>query len=103
MKIKGGIKMEDLLQDLFESEEDTKKDKYLIFSIGEQSYGIDIKYVIEIIGIEPITEVPELPDYVKGVINLRGKIIPVMDVRLKFKKEEKEYDDRTYIIVVEIA
>ena len=47
-----------------------KKDKYLIFSIGKESYGIDIKYVIEIIGIEPITEVPELPDYVRGVINL---------------------------------
>ena len=65
-------------------------------------YGIDIKYVIEIIGVEPITEVPELPKYIKGVINLRGKIIPVMDVRIKLKKEEKEYDDRTCIIVVEI-
>lgn len=94
--------MEDLLQEIVEIEEDTQKDKYLIFSIGEQYYGIDIKYVIEIIGIEPITEVPELPDYIRGVINLRGKIIPVMDVRLKFKKAEKEYDDRTCIIVVEI-
>lgn len=87
---------------LIENEEDTQKDKYLIFSIGKESYGIDIKYVIEIIGIEPITEVPELPDYVKGVINLRGKIIPVMDIRLKFRKAEKEYDDRTCIIVVDI-
>ena len=95
--------MAELLQDFIEGEEDTQKDKYLIFSIGNQSYGIDIEYVIEIIGIEPITEVPELPDYVKGVINLRGKIIPVMDVRLKFKKEPKEYDDRTCIIVVEIS
>lgn len=94
--------MSELEQELIEMEEDTQKDKYLIFSIGKEAYGIDIKYVIEIIGIEPITEVPELPDYVKGVINLRGKIIPVMDVRLKFKKEEKEYDDRTCIIVVEI-
>jgi len=94
--------MADFLQEIFESEEDTQKDKYLIFSIGKQCYGIDIKYVIEIIGIEPITEVPELPDYIRGVINLRGKIIPVMDVRLKFKKEKKEYDDRTCIIVVEI-
>ena len=95
--------MAELLQDFIEGEEDTQKDKYLIFSIGKESYGIDIKYVIEIIGIEPITEVPELPAYVKGVINLRGKIIPVMDVRIKFKKEEKEYDDRTCIIVVEIS
>lgn len=82
--------------------EDTQKDKYLIFSIGDASYGIPIRYVIEIIGIEDITRVPELPIYVKGIINLRGKIIPVMDVRLRFKKEEKEYDDRTCIIVIEI-
>ena len=95
--------MEDLLKEIVEVEEDTQKDKYLIFSIGKQCYGIDIKYVIEIIGIEPITEVPELPKYIRGVINLRGKIIPVMDVRIKFKKEEKEYDDRTCIIVVEIG
>ncbi|MDR3597571.1 chemotaxis protein CheW [Clostridium sp.] len=94
--------MSDLLEEIVENEEDTQKDKYLIFSIGKEYYGIDIKYVIEIIGIEPITEVPELPNYIRGVINLRGKIIPVMDVRLKFKKEEKEYDDRTCIIVVEI-
>ena len=95
--------MVDLLQEIIENEEDTQKDKYLIFSIDKQYYGIDIIYVIEIIGIEPITEVPELPDYIKGVINLRGKIIPVMDVRIKFKKEKKEYDDRTCIIVVEIG
>lgn len=95
--------MAESLQELVENEEDTLKDKYLIFSIGREYYGIDIKYVTEIIGIEPITEVPELPVYIKGIINLRGKIIPVMDVRVKFKKEEKEYDDRTCIIVVEIG
>lgn len=95
--------MSEFLQELVENEEDTQKDKYLIFSIGKEYYGIDIEYVIEIIGIEPITEVPELPTYIKGVINLRGKIIPVMDVRVKFKKEEKEYDDRTCVIVVEIG
>ncbi len=94
--------MEELLDEIFENEEDTQKDKYLIFAIGNEYYGIDIKYVIEIIGMEPITEVPELPSYIKGVINLRGKIIPVMDVRLKFKKQSKEYDDRTCIIVVDI-
>jgi len=94
--------MLDLLEEIVEEEEDTQKDKYLIFSIGKEYYGIDIKYVIEIIGIEPITEVPELPNFIKGIINLRGKVIPVMDVRLKFKKKEKEYDDRTCIIVVEI-
>ncbi|WP_160685010.1 chemotaxis protein CheW [Clostridium sp. C2-6-12] len=95
--------MLDLLNQIDEFEEDTQKDKYLIFLIGNQSYGIDIEYVIEIIGIQLITEVPELPDYVKGVINLRGKIIPVIDVRLKLKKEAKEYDDKTCIIVIEIG
>ncbi|KOA18157.1 chemotaxis protein CheW [Clostridium homopropionicum DSM 5847] len=83
-------------------EEDTQKDKFLIFSIDKEQYGIEIKYVLEIIGIQKITEVPELPDYVKGVINLRGKIIPVMDVRLRFKKNFRDYDDRTCIIVVQI-
>ena len=83
-------------------DEDTQKNKYLIFSIGKESYGIRIKFVIEIIGIEEITKIPEVPDYVKGIINLRGKIIPVTDVRLRFKKEEKEYDDRTCIIVIDI-
>ncbi|GAA0076500.1 chemotaxis protein CheW [Clostridium sp. CTA-5] len=94
--------MSNLLQEIIEDDEDTQKDKYLIFSIDRQDYGIDIENVIEIICIQPITEVPELPDYIKGVINLRGKIIPVMDIRLKLKKEAKKYDDRTCIIIVEI-
>ena len=68
-------------------EEDTQKDKYLTFILGEESYAIGIEFVIEIIGIQAITKIPELPDYIRGIINLRGKIIPVMDVRLKFKKE----------------
>lgn len=92
--------MEDNLLEVME--EDTQKDKFLIFSIDKEQYGIEIKYVLEIIGIQKITEVPELPDYVKGVINLRGKIIPVMDVRLRFKKKFRDYDDRTCIIVVQI-
>lgn len=83
-------------------EEDTQEGRYLTFSLGGESYGIEIRYVTEIIGIQPITEIPELPDYVKGIINLRGKIIPVMDVRLRFKKEPKEYNDRTCVIVVDI-
>lgn len=85
-----------------ELEEDTQKDKYLIFSIDKESYGIEVKHVTEIIGIQAITEVPELPDHVKGVINLRGKIIPVMDVRTRFKKEAKEYNDRTCIVVIDV-
>lgn len=85
-----------------EQEEDTQQDRYLTFSLGNQIFGIEIRYVTEIIGIQPITEVPEMPDYVKGIINLRGKIIPVIDVRLKFRKEPAEYNDRTCIIVIDI-
>lgn len=85
-----------------ELEEDTQKGKFLTFSLGDEYYGIDIMYVTEIVGIQPITVVPELPDFIKGIINLRGKIIPVMDARLKFKKEPKEYNDRTCIIVIDI-
>jgi len=83
-------------------EEDTQKDKYLTFSLGEEVYGIDIRVVIEIIGIQKITNVPEVPDYVRGIINLRGKIIPVVDMRLRFRREYREYTDRTCVVVVEI-
>lgn len=85
-----------------ELDEDTQKGKYLTFVLGNESYGLEIQYVTEIIGIQEITSVPELPDYIKGIINLRGKIIPVMDVRTRFKKEFRKYDDRTCIIVVDI-
>ncbi len=94
--------MEDILSTTVELEEDTQKDRYLTFLIGNECYGIDISFVTEIIGIQAITEIPELPEYVRGIINLRGKIIPVMDVRMRFKKEKKEYSDRTCIIVVDI-
>ncbi|ADY55494.1 CheW protein [Syntrophobotulus glycolicus DSM 8271] len=86
---------------LTEEEEDTLRGKYLIFSMGEELYGMEIRYITEIIGIQPITEVPEMPAYVKGITNLRGKIIPVMDARLRFRKAVREYDDRTCIIVLE--
>lgn len=85
-----------------EMEEDTQSNKYLTFVVGNENYGIPIYYVTEIIGIQAITAVPELPHYVRGIINLRGKIISVMDVRLRFKKEEREYNDRTCIIVINI-
>ena len=87
--------------DLYD-DEDTQKDKYLTFHIGTEDYGISIAYVTEIIGIQSITEIPEMPDFIKGVINLRGKVIPVMDVRTRFKLPPREYDERTCIIVVEI-
>ncbi len=95
--------MNDNLENLtLEEGEDTQRGKYLTFSLGNEFYGIEIKYVTEIIGIQPITEIPELPDHIKGIINLRGKIIPVMDVRLRFKKPSMEYNDRTCVIVVDI-
>jgi purine-binding chemotaxis protein CheW len=92
---------EEVMQELYE-EEDTQKGKFLTFSLGNESYGIEILYVTEIVGIQPITEVPELPEYIKGIINLRGKIIPVMDVRLRFKKSSVDYNDRTCIVVIDI-
>ncbi len=83
-------------------EEDTQKGRYLTFTLGQETYGLEIKYVTEIIGIQAITVLPELSEYIKGIINLRGKIIPVMDVRLRFRKEYREYNDRTCIIVINI-
>ena len=93
--------MADLIGTNTELEEDTLKGRFLTFQIGKETFGIEIKYVTEIIGIQGTTEMPEMPEYIKGIINLRGKIIPIMDIRLRFKKEPKEYDDRTCIIVVD--
>ena len=76
--------------------------KYLTFSLGEEEYGVEIIKVREIIGVMEITAVPHTPVDVKGVINLRGRVIPVMDLRLKFDMEAREYTDRTCIIVVEV-
>ena len=66
-------------------EEDTQKDKYMTFESGEECYAIAIQYVNEIISFQQITMIPETEEYIKGLINLRGKIIPVVDVRLRFK------------------
>ena len=76
--------------------------KFLTFLLGCEEYGIPIQKIREIIGIMDITNVPRSPAFIKGVINLRGKIIPVMDLRLKFELAEKEYTQRTCIIVVEL-
>ncbi len=90
-----------------EEEEDTKEleedgAKYLTFVIGDVSYGLDLGTVTEIIGLQNITPVPDVPDCVRGVINLRGKVIPVMDVRARFNLETQAYHDRTCIIVIEV-
>ena len=79
-----------------------KEGKYLTFSLSDEEYGIGILKIKEIIGMMPITIVPQTPPFVKGVINLRGKVIPVVDLRLRFHMEVKDYTERTCIIVVEI-
>ncbi|HMK65001.1 MAG TPA: chemotaxis protein CheW [Thermodesulfobacteriota bacterium] len=79
-----------------------REGKYLTFSLAGEEYGIVILKVKEIIGMMPITPVPKTPFYIKGVINLRGKVIPVADLRLKFDMSEIDYTERTCIIVVEI-
>lgn len=83
-------------------EEDTQKGKYLTFALGDEQYAIEIKHVVDIIGIQDITEIPNQPEYIMGVINLRGKIIPTMDVRKRFNKPFNDYNKRTCIIVVEL-
>jgi purine-binding chemotaxis protein CheW len=79
-----------------------KEGKYLTFSLAEEEYGIGILKIKEIIGMMAITTVPQTPKFVKGVINLRGKVIPVIDLRLRFGMESMDYTERTCIIVVEI-
>ncbi|MBQ8625977.1 MAG: purine-binding chemotaxis protein CheW [Agathobacter sp.] len=83
-------------------ERDTQKGKYVTFKSGNEYFGLKIQYVNEIIVFQEITKIPESEDYIKGLINLRGKIIPVIDVRLRFKQEPFEYTDRTCIIVVNV-
>jgi purine-binding chemotaxis protein CheW len=79
----------------------SKEGKYLTFTLDKEEYGIGILKVKEIIGMMPITAVPQTPEYVKGVINLRGKVIPVIDLRLRFGMEKADITEHTCIIVVE--
>jgi purine-binding chemotaxis protein CheW len=77
--------------------------KYLTFDLQEEEFGIQIHKVKEIIGMMGITKVPKTPEFIKGIINLRGRIIPIMDLRIKFGMDEIPYNERTCIIVVEIS
>jgi len=79
-----------------------REGKYLTFSMANEEYGIGIRKIKEIIGMMLITTVPQTPAFVKGVINLRGKVIPVIDLRLRFGMDSIEYTERTCIIVVEV-
>src|SRR5512146_3044478 len=84
------------------SRTDQRGGKYLVFRLGREEFGIQVLTVREIMGIQDITAVPRTPAYVKGVINLRGKVIPVVDLRLKFGLPSLEYSQRTCIIVVQV-
>ncbi len=79
-----------------------REGKYLTFVLANEEYGISILKIKEIIGMMKITSIPQTPEFVKGVVNLRGKVIPVLDLRLKFDMNATNYSERTCIIVVEI-
>ena len=85
------------------SDADTVADMYLTFALGTEEYGVGIGGVTEIVGMQRIMGVPDVPPYIRGVINLRGKVIPLMDVRLRFGMPERSYDERTVIIVLDAA
>lgn len=94
----------DEFADVFDDDEDSGHvDQYLLFKLGAELYGVPITHVTEIIEMQPITSVPDMPTFIKGVINLRGNVVPVMDLRLRFNMEEREYDDRNCIIIARIA
>lgn len=96
----------DARDDLFlddDENEDTQANKYMFFRIADESYGIGIRHILEIIELQRISQVPDMPSYVKGVINLRGKVIPVVDLRLRFGLPERVYDDRTCIVVADVS
>src|SRR6056297_1520567 len=85
-----------------EIDEGVLKNKFLMCKLSNEVYGIDIQHVTDIIELQKITEVPDMPEYVEGVINLRGQVIPVIDLRVRFRIEKRDYDDRTVITVVQI-
>ncbi len=85
-----------------QTEQSVQLEKYVTFKSGNEYFGLKIEYVNEIIVIQEITQIPEREEYIKGLINLRGKIIPVIDVRLRFKQEPIEYNDRTCIVVINV-
>jgi len=88
------------IADLEVDEDNMLVDRYLSFLLGEQTYALPIEYVMEIIGIQKITHVPNIKKFLKGIINLRGIIVPIIDVRLRFGMSSTEYTERTCIIVV---
>lgn len=94
--------MEELNTVYTPDDDDELKGRSLLFHIGDTLYGITLRMVIEIIKVQSITRLPGVPMYMKGIINLRGKVVPVIDVRLKFGMEERPYDDKTCIVVADL-
>lgn len=84
-----------------QSQDESQLTQFLTFMLDKEVYGIQIDQVREIVGLQPITKLPKTPDYLKGIINLRGQIIPVMDFRIKLKKPVVDYTDRTCIIIID--
>ena len=98
--------MEEKVQDIdieLEEQEDIRQGKYMTFKVGKEVFGVELKYVNEIIQMQTIAPIPDVEHFIKGLINLRGKIIPVIDVADRFGKEPFEYNDRTCIIVIEVS
>jgi len=93
-----GFSMHDMMD--IGTTEDVMEGKYLTFLVGEVGYGIEISYVVEIISVQDITLVPHTHAYVKGIINLRGTVVPVIDMGMRFGGSEVEYTDQTCIIVL---
>ncbi|MDU7336842.1 MAG: chemotaxis protein CheW [Clostridium sp.] len=94
-----------MTEEQFEQEYQNKDElegRYLTFWVQKQLFGISIDKVVQIVGMQEITELPEQPAYAKGIINLRGQIIPVIDIRLRLGKPEAEYTERTCIIITRI-
>ena len=83
-------------------ESDTQKGKYMTFKSGHEYFGLGIQYVQQIIQYQAVTMIPDTEDYIKGLINLRGRIIPVVDVSLRFKQGPCEYNDKTCILVINV-
>ena len=80
----------------------SKNGMYVTFNINNETYGIDVNRVQEIIGVIPIAHIPNAADYLKGVINLRGRVVPVIDVRIKFRMGVRDFDSTTVILIVEL-
>ena len=87
---------------MVEDDEELQENKFLMFKLGSEEYGIDITRITAIEELPQITAIPDMPIFMKGVINLRGKVIPAVDLRLRFGIEERAYDDRTCIIIVSL-